>query len=172
MGLLHYIVILEPELDGGYSVHCAALPGCAAQGESKDEAIDNIKQAILESVSAWEEDDLAPPTDSLDALSDEIYEVLAARAEEALPLTIETMEVEVLYEGKAQAPLPDGKEGPLVLTVQEDPRGGVLKRGVLRAFIRHSGMSPQEFLDYVGQEAAFLDARRDANNGDQRQLPT
>ena len=54
--VLHYTVILEPEPEGGYSVHCPALPGCAAQGESTSEALANISQAILEAVGAWAED--------------------------------------------------------------------------------------------------------------------
>jgi predicted RNase H-like HicB family nuclease len=163
--VLHYTVILEPEPEGGYSVHCPALPGCAAQGESTSEALANISQAILEAVGAWAEDGLAPPLDSVDVLGDEIYEILAARAEDALPLTVETVGVEVPYEGPEQAALANGEDGPLVLTVQEDPRGGGLKRGSLRAFIRHSGMSTQEFLRYIGQEATMLEMRRIAMEG-------
>lgn len=30
----------------GYDVHCPALPGCHSQGETKEEALENIKDAI------------------------------------------------------------------------------------------------------------------------------
>lgn len=42
----HYTVIFEREPDGGYVVHCPALPGCHSQGGNLDEAQDNIKEAI------------------------------------------------------------------------------------------------------------------------------
>ncbi|UCD83477.1 MAG: type II toxin-antitoxin system HicB family antitoxin [Deltaproteobacteria bacterium] len=32
----------------GYDVHCPLLPGCASQGETEAEAIENIKDAIKE----------------------------------------------------------------------------------------------------------------------------
>jgi predicted RNase H-like HicB family nuclease len=41
-------VILRPDLeDGGYNVSCPALPGCHSQGDTQEEAIENIKEAIL-----------------------------------------------------------------------------------------------------------------------------
>ena len=36
----------------GYDVSCPTLPGCASQGETYDEAIDNIKSAIKEYLEA------------------------------------------------------------------------------------------------------------------------
>lgn len=39
-------IILEKEEDGGWSVHCSVLKGCHSQGNSKDEAVENIKEAI------------------------------------------------------------------------------------------------------------------------------
>lgn len=39
-------IILEEEEDGYWSVHCPALKGCHSQGSSKEEAIENIKEAI------------------------------------------------------------------------------------------------------------------------------
>ena len=50
-----YTVLLEKEEDGGYHAFCPALPGCHTQGDSYDEAIDNIKDAIrlyIESLEA------------------------------------------------------------------------------------------------------------------------
>ncbi len=41
-----YKVVLEPCDEGGYVVSCPALPGCHSQGETKEEAMANIKEAI------------------------------------------------------------------------------------------------------------------------------
>jgi antitoxin HicB len=43
---LHYQVILEPEDDGGYAVWVPILPGCVSQGETIEEALGNIREAI------------------------------------------------------------------------------------------------------------------------------
>jgi predicted RNase H-like HicB family nuclease len=39
-------IILEQEDDGTYSVHCPALKGCHSQGETKEDALINIQEAI------------------------------------------------------------------------------------------------------------------------------
>ena len=40
-------VILKPDIeDGGFNVSCPALPGCHSQGDTEEEAIENIKDAI------------------------------------------------------------------------------------------------------------------------------
>lgn len=39
------IVRGDPE-DGGYVVSCPAIPGCHSQGETVEEALENIKDAI------------------------------------------------------------------------------------------------------------------------------
>ena len=41
-----YRVILEPETDGGYAVWVPALQGCISQGETPEEALANIREAI------------------------------------------------------------------------------------------------------------------------------
>jgi len=41
-----YTVILEQEPDGGYVVSVPALPGCVSQGDSRDEALRNIREAM------------------------------------------------------------------------------------------------------------------------------
>ena len=41
-------VLLEPDQEaGGYVVSCPALPGCHTQGDTIDEALENIEEAIL-----------------------------------------------------------------------------------------------------------------------------
>jgi len=39
-------IILEPSDEGGYTVFVPALPGCISEGNSREEAINNIKEAI------------------------------------------------------------------------------------------------------------------------------
>ena len=39
-------VILEPSDEGGYTVYVPALPGCISEGDSVDEAMENIQEAI------------------------------------------------------------------------------------------------------------------------------
>ena len=48
MNVYDFKVLLEPdEQAGGYVVSCPALPGCYTQGDTVDEALANIKEAIL-----------------------------------------------------------------------------------------------------------------------------
>ena len=62
-------VTIDRDEDGVWVVECPAIPGCVSQGQTKEEAIANIREAI--------------------ALCIEV------RAEKGLPLTIETRPVEV-----------------------------------------------------------------------------
>ena len=40
-------VVLRSDLeDGGFNISCPALPGCHSQGDTEEEAIENIKDAI------------------------------------------------------------------------------------------------------------------------------
>ncbi|MBN2008956.1 type II toxin-antitoxin system HicB family antitoxin [candidate division KSB1 bacterium] len=39
-------IIFEPGEDGGYTVYVPSLPGCISEGDTKEEAIKNIKEAI------------------------------------------------------------------------------------------------------------------------------
>ena len=39
-------IILEPSEDGGFSVFVPALPGCISEGDSREEALRNIREAI------------------------------------------------------------------------------------------------------------------------------
>ena len=103
-----FTVILEPEERGGYSVHCPALPGCVSQGEDRQDALANIKEAIELVLETLEQENLVavrvketlaggnpPPFETPDVVADEIREVLKARHEDGLPLAIETVQVEV-----------------------------------------------------------------------------
>ncbi|OLS18868.1 MAG: hypothetical protein HeimC3_48060 [Candidatus Heimdallarchaeota archaeon LC_3] len=46
MKILDYPVFLRPEDSGGYSVSCPAFQGCYSQGDTFEDALKNIKEAI------------------------------------------------------------------------------------------------------------------------------
>ena len=66
---MKFAVTLDRDEDGVWIAECPSIPGCVSQGESKEDALANIREAI------------------------ELC--LEVRAEQGLPLTIETRQVEV-----------------------------------------------------------------------------
>jgi len=67
---MKFNVTIDRDEDGIWIVECSSIPGCVSQGQTRAEAIENIKDAI----SAC----------------------LQVRAERGLPLTVETQQVEVM----------------------------------------------------------------------------
>lgn len=61
-------VIIYPGEDGFWVAECPSLPGCVSQGRSKEEAIENIKEAIEVYTAALAEDGIPVPEDRLDAI--------------------------------------------------------------------------------------------------------
>jgi predicted RNase H-like HicB family nuclease len=39
-------VVLEPSEEGGYTVYVPALPGCVSEGDTIEQALQNIREAI------------------------------------------------------------------------------------------------------------------------------
>ncbi len=66
---MKFTITLDRDEDGVWVVECPSIPGCISQGETREEAIDNIREAI--------------------------QACLEVRAEQGLPLTVETRQVEV-----------------------------------------------------------------------------
>lgn len=66
---MKFMVTLNRDEDGVWVAGCPSIPGCISQGETRADALKNIKEAI--------------------ALC------LEVRAEQGLPLTVETKQVEV-----------------------------------------------------------------------------
>lgn len=62
-------VTIDRDEDGVWIVECPSIPGCVSQGSTKDEALENVKDAIKL--------------------------CLQVRSEKGLPLTIETKLIEV-----------------------------------------------------------------------------
>ena len=44
---MNFKVVLQEAEEGGYIVSCPALLGCHSQGDTIDEALENIKEAII-----------------------------------------------------------------------------------------------------------------------------
>jgi predicted RNase H-like HicB family nuclease len=66
---MKFTVTMHRDEDGVWIVECPAIPGCISQGETKEQAIENIKDAIKR--------------------------CLEVRTERGMPLTIEVQQVEV-----------------------------------------------------------------------------
>lgn len=66
---MKFPVTIDRDEDGVWVVECPSIPGCVSQGQTRDEALKSIEEAI--------------------ALC------LEVRAERGLPLTVETRQVEV-----------------------------------------------------------------------------
>ena len=98
-----FAVILELEENGGYSVHCPALPGCSSQGEDREDALAMIREAIelvLEVIDDKKREgdptaDGLPLADTPELLAQEAREILEYRVEYGLPLAIEFSHVTV-----------------------------------------------------------------------------
>lgn len=50
------IVFRKAEIDGGYIAECLELPGCMSQGDTEEEAKENIVDAIESCISVLVED--------------------------------------------------------------------------------------------------------------------
>ena len=66
---MKFLVSIDRDEDGAWVVECPSIPGCVSQGATKDEAIENVREAIRL--------------------------CLEVRAERGMPLTVETRQVEV-----------------------------------------------------------------------------
>ena len=64
---MRQVVIYRGE-DEYWIAECPSLPGCVSQGKTKEQAIDNIREAINGYVAALEEDNLPVPEEKFDAL--------------------------------------------------------------------------------------------------------
>ena len=61
-------VVLHPGEDGLWVVECPSLPGCISQGETKEQALANIQEAIRGYVRALEDDGLPVPAERFETL--------------------------------------------------------------------------------------------------------
>jgi len=56
-------VILIPDETGGYTIEVPSLPGCFSEGDTIDEALANVQEAITGFIEILTEDGVAIPDD-------------------------------------------------------------------------------------------------------------
>jgi predicted RNase H-like HicB family nuclease len=56
-------ILVSQEEDGGYVIEVPSLPGCVSQGDTLDEALENIKEAIELYIEVLQEDGRPVPED-------------------------------------------------------------------------------------------------------------
>ncbi len=71
--LRRFRVILEPNESGGYTVTVPLLPGCISEGDTKEEALANIKEAIELYMESLEAD--GEPIPAEEAVEEAVIEV-------------------------------------------------------------------------------------------------
>jgi predicted RNase H-like HicB family nuclease len=54
-------IVFEQNGEGGYSVHVPSLPGCISEGNTKEETLANIKEAVELYMEPVEDDFTASP---------------------------------------------------------------------------------------------------------------
>ncbi len=60
-----FTIIIEPCEEGGYFAMCPAFPGCHVEGESYEEAIDEMRNAINAFITDYSEENEALPEDEV-----------------------------------------------------------------------------------------------------------
>ena len=70
---MKYTVIIEQGRESGYVAYCPALKGCVSQGETKEDALKNIKEAMEVYIEALVGDGLPVPTEDGAELSIEDF---------------------------------------------------------------------------------------------------
>jgi len=50
-----YKVIIEPQVEGGYTAYVPKFPGCVSEGETYQETVDNIREALALYLEVLEE---------------------------------------------------------------------------------------------------------------------
>ena len=61
-------VIIKPGEDGYWVAECPSLPGCISQGQSRKEAIQNIREAIEGYIEVLEEEEDPIPEDDMESI--------------------------------------------------------------------------------------------------------
>ena len=61
-------VIIYPGEDGYFIAECPSLPGCVSQGQTREDAVANIKEAIHAYIAVLEEDGLPVPEEHFDTM--------------------------------------------------------------------------------------------------------
>ena len=68
---MKYRVLLEEDEDGGFVAEVPSLPGCISQGETREETLANIREAIQAYIESLRKDGLPVPP----PITEELVEV-------------------------------------------------------------------------------------------------
>jgi predicted RNase H-like HicB family nuclease len=90
-----YTVVLSKEPSGWYSVVCPAMPGAISQGESRDEALTNIAEAMGLWIGVASERGGTPLSETAELIGAQMNDTLEFLASEGWPLLVETAVVQL-----------------------------------------------------------------------------
>lgn len=90
-----YTVVLSPELEGGFSVSCPAMPGAVSQGSTRDETLANITEAMAAWCEVAAEHGDGPLEETPQLVAEQVAFVLGWKAGEGWPLLVETAAVQL-----------------------------------------------------------------------------
>jgi len=63
---MKYRVLIEQDEDGVFVAEVPSLPGCITQGQTREEALENVKEAIAAYLESLQKhDEPAPPANAL-----------------------------------------------------------------------------------------------------------
>lgn len=92
---MKYTIIFEPVPAVGYLAHVPALEGCVGQGETLEETMDRIGDAIIAWLEQAREEERPWPEETVETVVQAIGDILYGRARDGLDLIITTQVVEV-----------------------------------------------------------------------------
>ncbi len=69
--MVKYKIVIEPAEEGGYIVSCPAIPGTYSQGETIEEAVANVEEAMELALECYR-DDGAPVPDDVEVKIEEV----------------------------------------------------------------------------------------------------
>ncbi len=61
-------VVVYPGEDGMWVAECPSLPGCVSQGETREQALQNIREAIDGYIQTLEQDHLPVPPEKFEVM--------------------------------------------------------------------------------------------------------
>jgi predicted RNase H-like HicB family nuclease/predicted RNA binding protein YcfA (HicA-like mRNA interferase family) len=143
--ILKIKVILEPQEEGGFTVRVPSLPGCISEGDSRRDALKNIKEAI-ELYLETDESNVKP------SKGRQVAEVTVWAVDERLPVASGRQVIKALSKAGFRVVRQKGShvrleriqgDQTIKLTV---PLHETLKKGTLKQILTEAGLTTEEFL--------------------------
>jgi len=70
---MKYRITLVEDIEGGWSVSCDDIPGCHSQGDTREEAVENIRIAIREMLDFLRDEGLPVPVPAQEVVHEEVF---------------------------------------------------------------------------------------------------